>query len=500
MKKKYIKKLICFLLVFGVLALFFAACDGGDNSSDNDNPIVPIEPDEPDPEIEEEDEDPYTITEIAISPLMPYATKGKTKQLDAEVKGVYTDTGDPIPEDEILEKILWVIKPFEDQVKHKNTKISDTGLLTVAGAEELSAFTVIARARNDFTVFDEVTVRLRIEETLPIIQGVSIDPETLSLLKGQEIELAATVTGTNEPPNEVIWSVVNDGRHMYTSINSYGVLTVSDEELLNTITVKAASMVDPSVSGTLQVTLQPAAAKANKNIISYTGDEMLMVRGPQGAFLRPTGGRWYEFTLEYKALGSSRALAVVINDNATGNGGHGGANGNVPGERNHGMPCDWWINGEGAWQSKWGSQDVFGTHPNSNKRMLLPSTGGNWRTVKLAFITTEGYWPWAATPLRLAFYFNPFSEPGVMCKINYVAFRRFSEGIGSPYDDTTVAMPAGDLNSGTNSADTWGILTATGGSQTNVTGTYAVIPNTILVNEPAPLIPEWFNDSSKYND
>jgi hypothetical protein len=63
------------------------------------------------------------------------------------------------------------------------------------------------------------------------------------------LQFNASVTRTNRPAQTVTWSIKGTGRNGGTTINISGLLTVASAEALTTLTVVAASTVDPSMKG-----------------------------------------------------------------------------------------------------------------------------------------------------------------------------------------------------------------------------------------------------------
>jgi len=91
----------------------------------------------------------------------------------------------------------------------------------------------------------------------PTVTAVTIKPETAGLLAGGTEAFIATVTGTNDPAQTVIWEVT--GGAPGTGITTDGVLTVAANETAKSLTVTATSTIDTGKSGAATVTvLHPA--------------------------------------------------------------------------------------------------------------------------------------------------------------------------------------------------------------------------------------------------
>ena len=89
----------------------------------------------------------------------------------------------------------------------------------------------------------------------PTVDRVTVSPAIATVLKGEQQAFTATVTGTNNPAQTVIWSIVETGKNAATIINTDGMLTVALTENLTSLTVKATSTVDNSRSGTATVSV-----------------------------------------------------------------------------------------------------------------------------------------------------------------------------------------------------------------------------------------------------
>ena len=84
--------------------------------------------------------------------------------------------------------------------------------------------------------------------------AVTITPAAPSTTKGQQIQFQAVVSGTGYIPQDVSWSVTGQQSHD-TKINRAGLLTVAADETATSLTVKAISSYNPSISKTVTVTV-----------------------------------------------------------------------------------------------------------------------------------------------------------------------------------------------------------------------------------------------------
>lgn len=83
------------------------------------------------------------------------------------------------------------------------------------------------------------------------ITSVSVTPSTLSVSKGQYGKFSANVVVTGTPSKLVTWSVNSDN----STIDNTGMLYVSPNETLSSLTVTATSVVDGTKTGTATVTV-----------------------------------------------------------------------------------------------------------------------------------------------------------------------------------------------------------------------------------------------------
>jgi formylglycine-generating enzyme required for sulfatase activity len=86
----------------------------------------------------------------------------------------------------------------------------------------------------------------------PTVSGVTVSPASESVAKGGSQTFTATVEGTNNPSQEVSWTVEGSSS-IGTTISSSGALTVASNETATPLTVRATSKLDTGKSGTANV-------------------------------------------------------------------------------------------------------------------------------------------------------------------------------------------------------------------------------------------------------
>lgn len=85
----------------------------------------------------------------------------------------------------------------------------------------------------------------------PSITKVTVSPPTATVNKGNMLQLNAVVTAESFAPKSVVWSVNSE----LSTISQTGLLTVSTEETLSSLTVTATSTYDDGKSGTATITV-----------------------------------------------------------------------------------------------------------------------------------------------------------------------------------------------------------------------------------------------------
>jgi len=102
--------------------------------------------------------------------------------------------------------------------------------------------------------------------TISTVTGVEVLPSTVVVERGTTQNFTATVAGSHSPPQDVIWSVVETGRHAQTAIDAGGVLTVAAAETLSILTVRATSKFASGIYGTAIVVVVPPAFPLTENV------------------------------------------------------------------------------------------------------------------------------------------------------------------------------------------------------------------------------------------
>ena len=181
------------------------------------------------------------LTDVRVSPAIAAAETGGTFSFTAEVDGM-TD-----------QSVTWTI--IEAAEVSAGTSINAYGVLTVAPDETLSGLTVRATSGMDTTISGVAVVTVTI---VPTVTGITVDPPEIDLSQGGTETFTAVVSGYHEPDQSVTWSIDEaDDADEFTTIDESGYLSISLTETLLSITVRATSVADPTISETVVVTITP---------------------------------------------------------------------------------------------------------------------------------------------------------------------------------------------------------------------------------------------------
>jgi hypothetical protein len=195
------------------------------------------------------DGDP-TVDAVTVSPARPGVVKGGTQQFTAAVTG----TNNPD------QAVTWSVTGNTNN----GTAINTSGLLIVAAAETAPGLTVTATSAADPGKLGTAIVTVYAsQDQVPTVSAVIVSPATASVVKGGTQQFTAVVAGTNSPDQAVTWSVTGNTNNG-TAINTGGLLTVAAGESAASLTVKAASAVDPGKSGTATVTVIPPVSGGDR--------------------------------------------------------------------------------------------------------------------------------------------------------------------------------------------------------------------------------------------
>ncbi|MCL2441590.1 MAG: Ig-like domain-containing protein [Treponema sp.] len=194
-----------------------------------------------------------TVTSVTVTPANQSLTAGASLQFNASVIGLY----DPV------NTVTWRVSSNAagTGAVTPGTAINANGLLTVASNETLTTLFITATSAADTSKSGTVTVSV----IVPAVTGVTVIPSNQTMTAGGSFQFAASVAGVNNPNTAVTWRVSSNAAGTGTvasgtSINTNGLLTVSDSETARTLFVFAVSVFDVTKSGSVAITVTPAPA------------------------------------------------------------------------------------------------------------------------------------------------------------------------------------------------------------------------------------------------
>ena len=179
---------------------------------------------------------PPTVTGVTVNPGTVTVAQGTTQQFSATVTG----TNNP------PQTVTWTVTGGTT-----GTSISSSGLLTVGANQAPGALAV--RATSTLDTSRNGTAAVTVPVPPPTVTGVTVSPSTATVAQGSTQQFTATVTGTNNPPQTITWTV--SGATTGTSISSTGLLTVGANQTPGSLTVRATSTLDTSRNATAAVTV-----------------------------------------------------------------------------------------------------------------------------------------------------------------------------------------------------------------------------------------------------
>lgn len=171
-----------------------------------------------------------------------------TLQLEAGASQQFTAEG------EETENVVWSIEGN----KSSKTTISQTGFLKIGQDETAQKLKIKAVSKRDDSVYAQVFVTVIAKTQNPEVESVSVTPRTATVQVGKTKQFQAKVTGKNNAPSTVTWSVEGN-KSSKTTISSKGLLTVAANETAAKVTVKAASTLDKSKCDKAVVTVKKAS-------------------------------------------------------------------------------------------------------------------------------------------------------------------------------------------------------------------------------------------------
>ena len=147
----------------------------------------------------------------------------------------------------------------------------------------------------------------------PTVTNVTIDPDNVSVDKGQTQQFIATITGTNNPDPTVTWTVTgNTSRE--TSIDEDGLLTVASDEAATSLIVTVTSTVDTGKKSNANVSVPGGIAALNVNNISTWNVAINAIRngGSNKTYIINLTGNVSIPTIDDNIFGPANGITVTI--------------------------------------------------------------------------------------------------------------------------------------------------------------------------------------------
>ena len=144
-----------------------------------------------------------------------------------------------------------------------DTNIDSNGILNIATTETATPLTIRATSTFDTTKNGEIEITIN----YPIITSVVIKNDITEFFPGDVINFTAMVTGDNDPPQTVKWTV-SGNESGTTIIYLNGGLNIARNETAISLTIQATSTYDTSISESVIIL---------NNIINFVGIEWIVL-------------------------------------------------------------------------------------------------------------------------------------------------------------------------------------------------------------------------------
>jgi parallel beta-helix repeat protein len=150
------------------------------------------------------------------------------------------------------------------------------------------------------------------KKDVPSVENVTVRAESEGVGKGETLQFHATVTGTGNPAQTVVWSVVGE-HNAATVIDNAGLLSVAYYESNRNMTVRATSTVDNSKYGETTVEIEEYAAPSIESVTVKAAGESVAKGGTLQLHATVTGTGNFAKTVVWSIV-SEHAAATVIDD------------------------------------------------------------------------------------------------------------------------------------------------------------------------------------------
>ena len=183
---------------------------------------------------------------INVTPSVVSTVCGGKIQFSSHIYGTYNPS----------QEVIWSLSGNNST----STQIDSNGLLTIGNDETSKTITVQATSKLDNTKFTTVKVDVLQIKIISTVDNVTVTMET-----GETKQLKAMVSGTNNPSQNVTWSLSGNNSEK-TVITSDGLLTIGKDETSKKIVVKAKSVEDPSKYGEFAINIESTTPNYDVNM------------------------------------------------------------------------------------------------------------------------------------------------------------------------------------------------------------------------------------------
>ena len=183
---------------------------------------------------------------INVTPSVVSTVCGGKIQFSSHIYGTYNPS----------QEVIWSLSGNNST----STKIDSNGLLTIGNDETSKTITVKATSKLNNTKFTTLKVDVLQIKIISTVDNVTVTMET-----GETKQLKAIVSGTNNPSQNVTWSLSGNNSKK-TVITSDGLLTIGKDETSKKIVVKAKSVEDPSKYGEFAINIENTTPNYDVNM------------------------------------------------------------------------------------------------------------------------------------------------------------------------------------------------------------------------------------------
>jgi len=164
---------------------------------------------------------------------------------------------------------------------------------------------------NNVSLTTTVTVNVAaVGVVTPTVTSVSVTPASGTIQRGQARQFAATVLGTNTPPQTVTWSVEGNVA-AGTTISSTGLLAIASNQATGNLTIRATSTFNTSISGTATVTVHiPDTGNGGGNGGGNDGGGWTPPTTP--TLSAPSNVRLADTTISWNAVNNATSYRIYV--------------------------------------------------------------------------------------------------------------------------------------------------------------------------------------------